>query len=560
LIEVKSIKVEQPDWHTFSPKGEKQPENDGFNAIFNVVRQDLSQTGKVELSKRNNDHQKPIESIKPDRHTKRDDHIKEQDNETQVQSPPVNESEVEIEAEDLLPVSNDETVEDETPVTDEATPVQDESTPEPTEEPQEIEASETVVIQVIQPEPVSGEAQMLQMLAGQTNAKTTQQQIAKLNDTTQPVLVQPESAPQTQTPEKPPVNLTNEPEKIMECTGPETKPDSAQNTKIATSAPQNEQTVLPDVEVPKTKEPIPVITDAAVEEKSQVRNEPAAVRIVTPEKNSQDTISSFNKENNDKQQTAYSDNQSHPENKLLDKKLVKENVEVSQPVIQPNINRQAEPEKKVQVQFETLAVDTVKHSLAEKTNEAPKLTVINPAPNSTPTEMKENIDQIIKSVHVTQSQNGSRVQLRLDPPELGTLRIEMKQTENGLHLQLQATTPKAQQLLQQHSNELRSTLESQGFHNTRIEVQLRMDLRNDSSSQEFQDLDQGQGQDQMMNQQEGHSSSPWEGENENRDWQPDTTGPAEEVSGTTEEEERENSLGQTNQWQELAFASLDVKA
>ena len=159
-------------------------------------------------------------------------------------------------------------------------------------------------------------------------------------------------------------------------------------------------------------------------------------------------------------------------------------------------------------------------------------------------DMQENIDRVVKAAQMAMNRGSSRIQLRLEPPELGTLHVDIRHDGRGLQLHLQASTSKAQQLLQQHSNELRSALEARGFQAAQIEVNLRLDLRNNaapeqqqqqsqSHSQQGQSFDQQQGQSQQRGQSGFQSDGdPWE-----------------------------NSEAPSKpEWQEMAFAVLDVTA
>ncbi|MCK5272300.1 MAG: flagellar hook-length control protein FliK [Sedimentisphaerales bacterium] len=139
-------------------------------------------------------------------------------------------------------------------------------------------------------------------------------------------------------------------------------------------------------------------------------------------------------------------------------------------------------------------------------------------------DMQHNVDRIVKAARTIANRGSSVMQLRLDPPELGMVRVEVRHSADGLNLQLQATNHRTQQLLQQHSSELRSALEAQGFQGTRIEVQLRLDLRNDQ---------QAFSQDQGGNYPQEHSR---------------------------EQQGRESQQNFQEQFQEMEFANLDIKA
>ena len=164
-------------------------------------------------------------------------------------------------------------------------------------------------------------------------------------------------------------------------------------------------------------------------------------------------------------------------------------------------------------------------------------------------DRQENVDRIVRAARTAQTRGASRIQIRLEPPELGTLRIEIKQSSNGLNMQLQATNLKAQQILQQSSNELRAALEAQGLQPRQIDIQLRLDLRNDQTPNQQQNHNPSsqsgsQGQSQGQGQQE-LDSEPfllWQ------DWQAEP-----------ESEQVASQSTPAPKWQSLDFNALDVR-
>lgn len=161
---------------------------------------------------------------------------------------------------------------------------------------------------------------------------------------------------------------------------------------------------------------------------------------------------------------------------------------------------------------------------------------------------QKNIEEIIKSAKAAIGQGSSRIQIRLDPPELGTLRIEIRQNSEGLQLQFHTSTAKAQQLLQEHSAELKSALEAQGLPATHIDIQLRLPTpegpAGDSRGNTGNPNPQPQPDFQQSSEQ-GFTSS--QGQNwSNESWREDLS-----PTGGGEESPAD--------WKEMAFARLDVK-
>ena len=164
-------------------------------------------------------------------------------------------------------------------------------------------------------------------------------------------------------------------------------------------------------------------------------------------------------------------------------------------------------------------------------------------------DRQENVDRIVRAARTAQARGASRIQIRLEPPELGTLRIEIKQTSNGLNMQLQATNLKAQQILQQTSNELRAALEAQGLQPRQIDIQLRLDLRNDHTPNQQQNHNPSsqsgsQGQSQNQEQQDFHSEPFLLGQ----DWQREP-----------KSEQADSQSTPAPKWQSLDFNALDVR-
>ena len=164
-------------------------------------------------------------------------------------------------------------------------------------------------------------------------------------------------------------------------------------------------------------------------------------------------------------------------------------------------------------------------------------------------DMQENVDRIVRAARTVQARGSTRIQIRLEPPELGFLRIEIKHSSNGLNLQLQATNPKAQQILQQNSHELRAALESQGLQPRQIEIQLRLDLRNEHTPNQQQDHypsshsgSQGHSQEQGRQESDSEPFLLWQ------DWQAER-----------EPEDADSKSNPVTQWQSLEFTALDVR-
>jgi flagellar hook-length control protein FliK len=174
-------------------------------------------------------------------------------------------------------------------------------------------------------------------------------------------------------------------------------------------------------------------------------------------------------------------------------------------------------------------------------------------------DARQNIDTVIKAATAAVSRNNARIQIRLDPPDLGTLHIEIRQNAAGLQLNLQATTVRAQQLLNQNSHELRSALEAQGLPPVQIDVQLRQDLRGDSG-QGSRDPSQS-GNSQTGGQTPQQFDSFFSQQQPFRDGQASSQTGLDfdgEAAGDTIEADRSAAGPRNEDWREMQFTQVNV--
>lgn len=90
----------------------------------------------------------------------------------------------------------------------------------------------------------------------------------------------------------------------------------------------------------------------------------------------------------------------------------------------------------------------------------------------------QHVDEKAFSGHVVRglatmvNQRGGVMNMRLDPPELGALRVQMTLTRGVVSAEFQASTPQAQGLLERNLTVLRSALEGQGLTVDRLTVHI----------------------------------------------------------------------------------------
>ena len=80
--------------------------------------------------------------------------------------------------------------------------------------------------------------------------------------------------------------------------------------------------------------------------------------------------------------------------------------------------------------------------------------------------------RIVRGLSAMVNQRGGVMNMRLDPPDLGALRVQMTIARGVVTAEFQATTQQAQALLERGLTGLRAALESQGLTVERLSVQL----------------------------------------------------------------------------------------
>jgi hypothetical protein len=95
-----------------------------------------------------------------------------------------------------------------------------------------------------------------------------------------------------------------------------------------------------------------------------------------------------------------------------------------------------------------------------------------PTPFSPPEgEASRNIGRVVRGLSAMVNQRGGMLTMRLQPPDLGQLRVQMTIARGVVTAQFHTTTPDAQALLTRSMASLRSALESHGLTVERLSVQ-----------------------------------------------------------------------------------------
>jgi flagellar hook-length control protein FliK len=84
------------------------------------------------------------------------------------------------------------------------------------------------------------------------------------------------------------------------------------------------------------------------------------------------------------------------------------------------------------------------------------------------------VGRVARAIHLA-GERGGPLQLRLSPPELGSLKLELTVQEGVLSATVEAETPAARRLLLEHLPALRDRLAEQNVRVERFDVDLRRD-------------------------------------------------------------------------------------
>jgi flagellar hook-length control protein FliK len=96
-----------------------------------------------------------------------------------------------------------------------------------------------------------------------------------------------------------------------------------------------------------------------------------------------------------------------------------------------------------------------------------------PVPEQEATQDQANVARVVRGMQGALNQQGGSVTLRLTPPELGTVRIELALMQGTVNARFHTETESVRQLLTEQLAQLRAGLERQGLNVERLVVQTQ---------------------------------------------------------------------------------------
>jgi flagellar hook-length control protein FliK len=138
-----------------------------------------------------------------------------------------------------------------------------------------------------------------------------------------------------------------------------------------------------------------------------------------------------------------------------------------------------------------------------------------------PTADEVNTARIQRGLNTAVQQQGGGITLRLTPPELGTVRIQLQVQGTSVNAQFHAESEAGRNLLQQQLGQLRNSLEAQGLSVERIGVQAMSSSTSSNSLQ--QDSQQQQQPQSQSGQNDGRSRGQYQSQQQQQaEQQPDS--------------------------------------
>ncbi|MFA9478651.1 flagellar hook-length control protein FliK [Phycisphaerales bacterium AB-hyl4] len=101
-------------------------------------------------------------------------------------------------------------------------------------------------------------------------------------------------------------------------------------------------------------------------------------------------------------------------------------------------------------------------------------------------DAQTNASRLTRAMHSAVNQGGGTLTLRMTPPEMGTVRIQLSVQAGTVNAALHAENESARTLLSQQLSQLRQSLESQGLHVERLSVQSMTGSNSTNSAQQGQ--------------------------------------------------------------------------
>ncbi|VAX39817.1 hypothetical protein MNBD_PLANCTO02-2800 [hydrothermal vent metagenome] len=257
-----------------------------------------------------------------------------------------------------------------------------------------------------------------------------------------------------------------------------------------------EEKVIPEPTVPKNNVTEPEVNREAVTVENRSGNNVSLQTIESSVEPIEEKSNVLQEDENQKTQNLTNQETQPQENQTVQQPVTKVNVE---PSISPvDLKDDASPtptfeQEAIQVTRKTkgISVSEKLDSQSETSTLPPPSTpfsevltegvTANTGKNAISTQAESIRDQTISAVELAVEQ-GESLSIRLTPPELGTIQIQLTIEEGAISARLEVQTPEAQTALLQHLQTLQKTLQQNGAPVKNITVQLTPQTAEDQAS------------------------------------------------------------------------------
>lgn len=140
---------------------------------------------------------------------------------------------------------------------------------------------------------------------------------------------------------------------------------------------------------------------------------------------------------------------------------------------------------------------------AENSSKGEAKEVMKPIPKPLELRTMERVENVLKEV--SKSKDGKTISLRLDPPELGTLKVDMSLRDGGIHARIVAESPQVTNLLKERTGELVQMIRKLGLNVDKVTVTVSQQ-NNDSQSNTTNHFDSSMNNQSSQNESSGQFS------------------------------------------------------
>jgi flagellar hook-length control protein FliK len=168
--------------------------------------------------------------------------------------------------------------------------------------------------------------------------------------------------------------------------------------------------------------------------------------------------------------------------------LIRQSVDLVKQAVRQNLNSADDTRTQVKALDGAVRVDSV--AVRAQRTETLKDRIVRDLPRAQAQFTYERIEQTLKEV--AKSRDGKTLSFRLDPPSLGSVKVDMTMRDGNLHARVVAESPAVQNLLRERAPELQQALRKLGLNVDEIRVSVGGDFQSAENGESFGQSPRGQ--------------------------------------------------------------------